>query len=274
MTQFDTSKIAHLKLEPEAIADLIEIQGNIRTGVRMFLNQCLIVARLGIRETVRGAGGVHAVCRVAFAWTPFVTSHRLSVYHNLIKVLSVPHIVEANFTDTRVMYYCASWVKAKLERCADPRQHLSLAQQAVAMFKNLDRDTAKLRKDEAIGDFSPRAISSVPIAPPANLPVGVAMSSLVSPLANPATTAPSGLTDNHVILEYERGFDRYQNITGQSRTQAMERLGEILLEADSLTIQALNEWAENGVNSGLAGLVKIALDLLEAEHQRQELVIA
>ena len=68
-------------------------------------------------------------------------------------------------------------------------------------------------------------------------------------------------------MSYEIGFDRYQQITHQSRTQAMESVSTIFRESDSLTLQALTEWARSGVQTGLAGLVKIGLDILDKQAE-------
>jgi hypothetical protein len=260
-----------LENDQTAFALLTRLGANVGKRMEIFLLECIQTGQLSMMQSVRTVGGITAVCRENFKWSSFMTSLRTIIYFDLIKFLG--HEALLGFTDTRVLYYLAQWVNAKMDRAfgANRANHPALvkkqhdfALEGIELFKDLDRDAAKILRDQANMENPTQRFPASANGEPSFIPSGFATT---SPAVQPETNSPTAITNPEVIMAYEIGFDRYQQITHQSRTQAMESISAIFRESDSLTLQALTEWSREGVQTGLAGLVKIGLDLLEQERE-------
>lgn len=268
--QLDTPTALYLSQnDHQAFGILVKLIDSTHVSTKGFLDDCVSVGQLSMVQAVQKVGGINSVCRENLRWTPFVTSMRVTTYFELIRPAGIELL--AGFTDTRVIYYLAQWVKSKMDRLFGggysgyptyiKNQH-RLALEGIEIFRTLDRDAAKILKDQA-NQESPNAWANVDTGITATFPNTL---TTTSPTVQPSIGSPSAITAPEVIMAYEIGFDRYQSLTHQSRTQAMESVSAIFRESDSLTLQALTEWARSGVQTGLAGLVKIGLDLLEQER--------
>jgi hypothetical protein len=205
-----------------------------RQGLEAMLSQAVVVLELEGRPDVERIG-VLAFCAgdEHLRWSHWTTSTRLTVGTYLTRPLGLERVLGARFSEFRVAYRAAQHAK-RLLLGRDRYTPSAAAEAALELFKPLRRDEAEeLHNRLKAENFEPVAVDL-------------------------------GITAPVVSEAFTMGFARFEAITGNSRTQALERIGGILNDFDDLTLRALDAAAVAGVHD-LAGVVRIALDLLETE---------
>jgi hypothetical protein len=223
---------------PETQQLLAALKAWSKRGIEAALNQSELVKQLEIKDDV-DQDGILVFCARELNWSHWTTTTRLTVATFLLEPLGLSFLLDATFSEFRVLYRAALHSK-RLAKNSKPS--LENARAAVLAFCHMNREQAEMQHEK----FKNAIDGSVWLEP------------------NERTPVVLGNADTAVASSVTAGVLRLQAVTGNSREQTLERLGEMLEHFDELTLQALMTAAERGITD-LAGVVNVAYELLNVQ---------